>query len=211
MNSEFRVILESSSQPQQCDFPIFKIEFEANTSFKSIQTERLHLRSWSDEDIFTIHSIMQDPEVNYYLQKHKLDQLSQIQLIAKKSQENILKHGYGYFICESRDTGKVIGMVGLNHVNIDAEHFPCYTISWIFGKDCWGKGYATEAARALIKYGFEFLNLPKIFACTTWNNTASEKVMKRLEMNFIKTFEFPGFEKDDLFCNHLLYVKESKK
>ncbi len=59
-----------------------------------------------------------------------------------------------------------------------------------------------------MKYGFEILNLPKIFACTTWNNNASEGLMKRLEMCYVKTFEFPGFEKSDLFCNHVLYVKE---
>ncbi|HEV8051321.1 MAG TPA: GNAT family N-acetyltransferase [Parachlamydiaceae bacterium] len=186
----------------------FQTKTELDLKLGGIKTERLNLRVWNDLDVNDIHSIMQDPDVNYFLQRHNLDKLPQIELIANKANENISKDGYGYFICEHRETKEVIGMVGLNYVDIPEDSFPCYTISWILKKSSWGKGYATEAARALMIHGFEILHLPKIFACTTWNNTDSEKVMKRLGMEFVKEFEFPGFEKNDLFCKHVLYVKE---
>lgn len=200
---------DSSISIPQCNELHVKLDPVKTLAFAGIYTERLHLRTWKDEDVAAIHAIMQDLDVNYFLQRHNLDQLSQIESIAVKSSETISKNGYGYFICQHKLTKKVIGMVGLNFVDIKEEHFPCYTASWIFKKDCWGKGYATEAAQALIEYGFHHLNIPKIYACTTWNNTASEKVMERLGMEFVKTFEFPGFAKDDLFCKHVLYVKES--
>lgn len=173
-----------------------------------IETERLYLRQWKNEDVVIIHALMQDPKVTYYLQKHELDRLSNLQMIAEKSKNNISEHGYGYFVCEHKATGDVIGIMGLNYIDLPAEHFPCYTVSWILKKDYWGKGFASEAAHALIQYGFEVLDSPKIYACTTWNNNASISVMRRLEMTFVHNFDFPGFEKDDLFCNHVLYVKE---
>jgi len=183
-------------------------EISTERSQFRIETERLYLRQWKDEDVFALHAFMQDQKVTYYLQKHELDRLSNLQMIAEKSKKNISEHGYGYFVCEDKATGQIIGMMGLNYVDLPVEHFPCYTVSWILKRDCWGKGLANEAAHALIQYGFEVLDIPKIYACTTWNNEASLGVMRRLGMTFVQNFDFPGFEKDDLFCSHVLYIKE---
>jgi len=177
-------------------------------SLIKIETPRLYLRQWKDEDVFAIHAFMQDPQVTYYLQKHELDKLPHLQILAEKAKNTISLHGYGYFVCEHKETGEIIGMIGLNYVDLLAEHFPCYTVSWILKRACWGKGFANEAAHALIQYGFEVLEIPEIYACTTWNNKASERVMERLGMTFVQNFDFPGFEKNDLFCNHVLYMKK---
>jgi RimJ/RimL family protein N-acetyltransferase len=112
-----------------------------NPIFEGIETKRLFLRSWLEKDISIIHSIMEDPKVNYYLQNHKLDQLQNIQLLANKSRKSISELGYGYFVCEYGETGEVIGMFGLNYVEIADENFPCYTVSWILKKNSWGKGF----------------------------------------------------------------------
>jgi RimJ/RimL family protein N-acetyltransferase len=184
------------------------LNLENKQTFEGITTERLHLRAWKDEDIEKIHLIMQDPDVTHYLQHHKLNERATIERLVEKSKRNIVEHGYGYFVCEHTETGKVIGMVGLNYVEIDAPYFPCYTVSWIFGKSFWGKGHATEAAKALINYGFEVCNLSEIYACTTSENKASENVMKRLGMSFKNDFGFPDFKEDDPFYKHVLYVQE---
>ena len=182
----------------------------ASLDFKGITTARLRLRSWQEGDIEKIHSILQHPDVNHYLQHHKLHERATIERLVEKSKQNIAERGYGYFVCEHKETGEVIGMVGLNYVEINVPHFPCHTVSWIFSHSYWGKGYATEAGQALIKYGFEVCNLPEIYACTTSANKASENVMKRLEMKFVSHFGFPGFEESDPFYKHVLYVQDSK-
>lgn len=202
--------LEASSHlSQSIKAPGVTIPAKEALGTKGITTSRLHLRAWQDGDITAVHAIMQDPDVNHYLQRHKLNELSTIEALAGKSLKTINEKGYGYLVVQHAETKEVIGMVGLNYVELKQEPFPCHTISWILKKECWGRGYAQEAARALLKYGFEMLRLPKIFSCTTWNNTSSQRVMERLGMTHLMSFEFPGFSKDDLFCNHVLYVKEA--
>jgi len=172
-----------------------------------IRSSRLELRNWEDGDVATIHAMMQCPDVNYYLQRHHLDKIETIEAIAKKAMTNIAEKGFGYFICQDRETKEVYGLAGLNYVELAIDHFPCYTISGIGRKDQWGKGYATEVASALFQYASEVLKLSKVFACTTSNNEKSVKAMERLGMEFVQNFDFPGFDKEDIFCEHKLYVK----
>jgi len=195
------------SPPLPQDIPLTMSELVLN----GIKTERLHLRQWNDGDIDAIHSIMQDPNVNYYLQKYQLNLRPTIEAIAAKSELTLPEKGYGYFVCVHKETKAVISLMGLNYTEIEAQYFPCYTVSWVLKKDCWGKGYAKEAATALMEYGFNTLQIPEIFSCTTWNNKASEKVMQSLKMEYKTSFNFPGFEQDDIFCNHILYVKNNPR
>ncbi|MCE5294559.1 MAG: GNAT family N-acetyltransferase [Chlamydiales bacterium] len=174
-------------------------------SFKDIVTERLVLRSWKDNDTHAICEIMQDSEVNRYLSPHNLDKLSTIEAISKKSICNIREKGYGYFVCEEKSTGKVIGMIGLNYTQIESRHFPCYTISWILGREFWKQGYAIEAAQAIKEYAFNTCKIPKIYACTVVDNQASRKIMERIGMQYVETFSFPGIEASNPCCPHVLY------
>jgi len=173
-----------------------------------LTTERLRLRSWKENDIEAILAITKDPEVTKYLKHHKLHEIETIQKLSEKAKHTISEHGYGYFICEHKETGIVMGLVGLNYIDIEAPYFPCYTVSWILSQSFWSNGYATEAAAALIRYGFEACNLQTIYACTTPENKASEKVMQRLNMNFVTTFAFPGMAESDPLQKHVLYAKE---
>lgn len=177
---------------------------------KSIKTKNLHLRQWQEADVAIMHSILQDPEVNYYLQIHKIDQLSVLNMIIENAKINLVKHGYGYFVCEDIKTGETIGLMGLNYSNVEAAYFPCHTISWILRKESWGQGYAQEAAKALSTYGFNFCNIEEIYACTPSINTRSESVMQRIGMKPVTSFEYPGVAVEDRRCLHELYsIKKS--
>jgi RimJ/RimL family protein N-acetyltransferase len=173
--------------------------------FTGIATERLLLRTWKEGDESTICEIMQNSEVNRYLSPHNLDKLSTIEAISKSSMRNINEKGYGYFICEEKSTGKVIGMMGLNYTQIAHRYFPCYTISWILGREFWRQGYATEAAKAMIDYAFDTCKITKICACTVEDNQASRKTMERLGMQYVDTFSFPGIEVSNPCSSHVLY------
>lgn len=162
-----------------------------------LETDRLILRNWEEGDIATMHEMLQDDEVIHYLRPHKLNEIECIKLIAEKAINSIQTKGYGYFICVDKAQGKVMGMMGLNLTDIPAEHFPAYTISWILGKEYWKKGYAQEAAKALIEQA-KTLEIHDLFACTVTENEASIRVMKAIGMDYVHEFDFPGIENVDL-------------
>ncbi len=190
------------------------VNFGGKTAFGSelhrfgIETERLLIRSWNQEDIKSIHAITQDPEVNRYLGYYCLDNLAIIEHLAETSNKNIEQCGCGYFICQLKNSGEVIGIVGLNEVHIEDPHFPCHTISYILGKKSWKNGYATEAAKAIIKYGRELCKISKIFACTVIDNANSRRVMERLGMRYVDSFDYPGIPKSDPQHCYVLYELE---
>lgn len=177
----------------------------AMVPFTGMTTQRLLLRTWNEGDVDIICEMMQNSEVNRYLSPHNLDKLPTIEVISKSSIRNIAEKGYGYFICEEKDTRKVIGMMGLNYTQIANRYFPCYTISWILGKEFWKQGYAKEAAQAMIAYAFDTCKITKICACTVVDNQASRKVMERLGMKYVDTFSFPGIETSSPCSSHVLY------
>lgn len=175
--------------------------------FTAITTERLRLRTWNEGDVRAICEIMQNSEVNRYLTPYNLDKLPTIEAISKSAVVNIKERGYGYFVCEEKATGKVIGMMGLNYTQIANRYFPGYTISWILGREFWKQGYAVEAANGLIEYAVKTCKITKIFACTVVDNQASRQVMERLGMKYVDTFAFPGIDASSPCCLHVLYER----
>ncbi len=85
--------------------------------------------------------------------------------------------------------GRLIGHAGLNFI----EPFDGVEVLWSLHPDAWGKGYATEAARAALAYGFETLELDRIFAITLEENRASRSVMERLGLTYRKRVDYKGF------------------
>lgn len=188
-----------------CTLSFWITIFSASFCFGDMETERLRLRSWRDEDVKNIYEMIQDPEVSYYLKHVHLDEYLVLQKLAESANKNIEENSYGYFVCELKDTGETIGLVGLNYIRLDDAHFPCYTVSWILGKRYWKKGYATEAAQALITFGFENCKMSRICACTAVGNVSSRRVMERLGMQWVDTFNFPGIEFSHLLSQQVFY------
>jgi RimJ/RimL family protein N-acetyltransferase len=108
--------------------------------------------------------------------------------MAKKLQQFLdnaaqLNNGTGAWPIVKRETGKIIGCILLkqlpdNNSNLTQD----YEIGWHLKRDNWGQGYATEAAKEVLKYGFNVLNLPVIYAVVNPKNYASIKVTQRLGM-----------------------------
>ena len=167
-------------------YPLFCSILAAIFSFGEVETDRLRLRTWRNGDVEAIHALMQDPEVTRELSHCHLDQHATLQRLAERSNKSIQENGYGYFLCELKETGEAIGVVALNYTTrMNGPHFPCYTVSWVLGRRYWKQGYATEAARALIGYGLEQCHMPEIFAFTDIDNVASIQVMERIGMQFL--------------------------
>ena len=173
-----------------------------------LETERLKLRAWQESDLQPFAELNADKDVMHYfpsvLTREQSDNL------ADKFQHLILDHGWGFWAVELKATGQFIGFTGLN---IQPEQFifsPCVEIGWRFAKQYWHQGYATEAAKACLKFAFETLQLKEVVSFTAVHNTASEHVMQRLGMQAMYEFNHPALTQESPLSRHILYkiVKE---
>jgi len=114
-------------------------------------------------------------------------------------------HGYGRFLV-SRDCA-FVGVVGLSRADLDAGIVSGVEIAWRLVFDCWGQGYASEAAGAAVRDGFERVGLREIIGVTTPDNVRSRRVMDRLGMVFspAETFEHPRVPEGDPRRRHVVY------
>jgi ribosomal-protein-alanine N-acetyltransferase len=115
------------------------------------------------------------------------------------------EHRFGRFFVE--DANFFVGVVGLSRTDLDAGIVPDIEIAWRLAHDHWGKGYATEAAHAVITDGFCRLGIRNIVGVTTPDNMRSRRVMERLGMipSPGETFEHPLLPRGHPMRTHLVY------
>ena len=123
----------------------------------------------------------------------------------QRIQQHFEKHGFGLFAVEDNLTKQFIGYTGFFIPAFESFFTPCVEIGWRFKKEVWGRGFATEAARVCLNFGFTDLKLDKIVSFTSTLNAKSENVMKRIGMTFVSEFDHPQLEKDSILCRHVLY------
>jgi RimJ/RimL family protein N-acetyltransferase len=96
--------------------------------------------------------------------------------------------------------------MGLHAPIAELPFSPCVEVGWRLSSSTWGKGYATEAAKATLRFGFKVLRLPEIVSFTTVGNFRSRAVMERLGMvKDTLTFEHPSVPAGSEFREHCLY------
>ncbi len=173
-----------------------------------IQTERLILRQWCEEDLEPFAMLNADTRVMEYfpaiLSKQESDQMM------KRMQTKINERGWGLWAVSLLADQKFIGFIGLNDIDQTTlpTHFsPAVEVGWRLAYPFWGKGYATEGALACLKYGFETLNLKEIVSFTAVQNTRSRAVMERIGMhhNPQDDFDHPKLPKEHRLNRHVLY------
>lgn len=171
----------------------------------SLHTDRLLLRPWKATDLEPFHRLNRDPHaLRFY--PATLDR-AQSDAIAQRSQSLIEEHGWGPWAVELNETGAFIGMVGLNRPTADLYFQPCVELVWRLLPEYWGKGFATEAARACLAFAFKELELEQIVAYTAQLNLPSQTVMQRLGMTEQPgTFDHPGVPAGHKLVPHVLYT-----
>ncbi|WP_405003273.1 GNAT family N-acetyltransferase [Kitasatospora purpeofusca] len=144
-----------------------------------LHTDRLLIRRWRESDLEPWAAMNADPEVRQHLGEP---------LSRERSDESVARfeadfdrRGYGWWAVEVRETGEFIGFAGLDEVDEEVP-FTGVEIGWRLARSAWGHGYATEAAGAVLAFGFDTLGLPEILAVTTATNLRSQAVMTRLGM-----------------------------
>ncbi len=154
-----------------------------------LTTERLTLRPLLPDDAEAYVAMRFHPEVARWLPPaHDADPLAAAHATIERFAAAWRDEGYspwGVF-----REGRLIGHAGLNYV----PEFDATEVLWALHPDAWGKGYATEAARAALGFGFGTVGLDLIFAITMETNTASQAVMERIGLSYKKRVEYKGFK-----------------
>jgi len=163
----------------------------------------LRLRRWRPEDLEPFAALNADPEV----MEHFPSTLSHVESEAMFGRigEHFQKNGYGPWAVELPGQMPFIGFIGLAVVPFKASFTPCVEILWRLEPRWWGKGLATEGARAALAYGFERLNLPEIVSFTVPGNVRSRRVMEKVGMHYSGVFEHPRIEAGHPLRRHVLY------
>lgn len=152
----------------------------SRSSDRSIETDRLLLRRWRDEDRAPFAALNADPVVMEFFpatltRQESDDLIDRIEAVFGSLD-------FGLWALEVKATGEFIGFTGLNPVAFDAPFCPAVEVGWRLARSAWGSGYASEAARASLTDGFAGLGLEEVVSLTNRGNERSRAVMERLGM-----------------------------
>ncbi|WP_374381537.1 GNAT family N-acetyltransferase [Dongia sp.] len=171
----------------------------------TLVTERLLLRPWRETDKAPFAALNNDPRVYATLAGPMTR--AESDAFADRIAAHIAEHGWGLWAVEVPGIADFIGYVGLSRPRFEAPFTPCVEIGWRLAFAHWGKGYATEAARAVLDFGFGTLKLPEIVSFTTVSNVRSCAVMERLGLTHDARddFDHPMLAADHPLLRHVLY------
>ena len=171
----------------------------------TIKTKRLILRPWKESDLESLAKLNADPRVMEYMIAPLSREQSDAQ--AKNIQAKMQEQGWGFWAVAVPGVADFIGFIGLGHVPWVASFTPAVEIGWRLGFDFWGKGYATEGAKAALAYGFQTLQLKEIVAFTAVANMRSRAVMEKLGMHRDPKddFDHPKLPEGHPLRRHVLY------
>jgi ribosomal-protein-alanine N-acetyltransferase len=170
-----------------------------------IRTDRLILRRWRESDREPFAEVNADPEV----MRHMTAPLSRDESNAfiERIEEGFNIWGFGLWAVELKGVGDFVGFTGLWPPSFAAHFTPAIEIGWRLDRASWGNGYATEAARAALTYGFEQAGLEEIVSFTIPANIRSVAVMERLGMTHdpADDFDHPNPPGGSSLQRHVLY------
>jgi RimJ/RimL family protein N-acetyltransferase len=171
----------------------------------TIVTPRLVLRPWRESDLALFAALNADPKVMEHmfamLGREESDRL------AERINQRIAERGFGLWAVEAPGVAGFVGFVGLSVPAFEAHFTPCVEVGWRLAAEYWGRGYATEAARAAVDFGFRGLGLEEIVSFTTPVNVRSWRVMERLGMKRSPAddFDHPAVARGHPLSRHVLY------
>ncbi|WP_413505039.1 GNAT family N-acetyltransferase [Serratia grimesii] len=170
----------------------------------SLESDRLLLRAWRDEDLPAFAALNADPQVMRYFPTPLTSEQSDA--LADKIRQFMRQHGWGLWALEVKGGAPFIGFVGLAIPADDLPCSPCVEIGWRLAAAHWGKGYASEAAKAALHFAFEHMNLAEVVSFTAGTNQLSRRVMERIGMySNGESFLHPRLPQGHPLQKHVLY------
>jgi RimJ/RimL family protein N-acetyltransferase len=165
-----------------------------------LRTSRLLLREWRDEDADAFTKMSADPGLTEFLLPPAPDWVG-------RARWHWDEHGFGQFVVELPGECPFIGVIGLDHLRWAVPFAPAIEAAWRLAQPYWGRGYATEAARAAVEDGLFRLGIEEIVAFTVVGNRRSRAVMERLGMSRdpAEDFDHPRLPEGHPLRRHVLY------
>lgn len=168
-----------------------------------LSTERLRLRPWREADFAPFAAMNADPAVMEHFPAVQAREESDA--AARRIRDGIESRGWGLWAVEVVGGEPFIGFTGLAMPTFEAPFVPCTEVGWRLARSAWGRGYATEAARAALRFGFGELGLEEIVSFTALTNRRSIAVMERLGMRRDIEFDHPRIAEGSPVRRHVLY------
>jgi ribosomal-protein-alanine N-acetyltransferase len=154
----------------------------------SVETARLLLRPLGPGDLDRHHAVVgSDPQVTW---DGSVRTLAESRTYLEEHGRHWDEHGFGMWAAIERSSGDFLGHAGLQCLE-DTGHVQ---VGYYLGRAAWGRGFATEAARAALRYGFEVVGLPHIVAVVRPENGASQRVLAKLGMREAGIERHYGFD-----------------
>ncbi len=156
-----------------------------------LETPRLRLREMSPEqDAELMLEILNEPAfIRYVADRHVRTLREAAAYITEKILPSYALHGFGFYIVELKESGLPIGMCGL----VKRETLEDVDVGFSVLERFWGRGYASEAAAALMEHGRQTLGLPRIVGVTAPDNDRSAAVLEKLGLRYEKMIHLPGY------------------
>jgi RimJ/RimL family protein N-acetyltransferase len=176
---------------------------------RELRTERLVLRRWLPSDRSAFAVLNADARVMEHLPS--VLRRAESDALAELIDRHFDRHGFGLWAVEIPDAVPFAGFVGLAVPGFDAHFTPCVEIGWRLAAEHWGRGYATEAARAALAFAFGEARLEEVVSFTVPENVRSRRVMERIGMTRSPADDFDQPNAPNRLRRHVLYRICSRK
>ncbi|WP_084729435.1 GNAT family N-acetyltransferase [Streptacidiphilus neutrinimicus] len=152
----------------------------------TLETPRLILRRWREEDVAPMAAVHADPEVMRWIRDGSVRDEEQTRRGIHAWESEWESQGFGLFAVEIRSTGELAGFTGFSVPTFLPELLPAVEVGWRLGRPYWGQGLATEAATAALRFGFDERGLDRVLSIAQVGNDASERIMTKLGMHPVR-------------------------
>lgn len=153
-----------------------------------VETERLTLRGFREADVDGLFALAQDPLIAEYVAYNNAPLREACWRSIALWMGHWTLRGFGIWAVEERSTGTLIGRIGI----WQPEGWPGTEVGWLLGREFWGQGFATEAARASLEWGFEHLDVDELVSLIQPSNVASIAVAGRIGERYRGLVPFRG-------------------
>jgi len=157
-------------------------------------SQRLGFRNWKETDFPLFAEMNKRDDVMQYFPFRRTSEESVTN--AQRMQKHLEERGFTYFAVDHLEQKEFIGFIGLQYQDYPSPYTPFVDIGWRLRPKFWGKGLATEGAKSCLEFAFKKIGLKEIYSVTTWNNSPSINVMKKIGMQKEGEFVHPNMAED---------------
>jgi ribosomal-protein-alanine N-acetyltransferase len=157
-----------------------------------LQTERFNIRDIEASDLDGMFDLDSNPNVHKFLGNSPIKTREEAKDMINNIRAQYQKFGIGRWAIADKESDEFIGWTGFKREEKLRPDRVYIDLGYRLREKFWGQGIATETALACLRYGFETLNFNEIYGCADINNMASNKILRRIGLQYIEEFEFEG-------------------